>query len=345
MTPYEIAAFFTLAVLFGIGLLLLNSRNERRWREFLSAQKEDQSISVIGQWLQEMRGSLDRHTDSLNQQMQMSNQAIGERLDNAARVIGIISKELGQVQEIAHQMRDFQDFLRSPKMRGNIGEVILRELLVQVLPQNSFDLQHRFLDGQVVDVAIKTDKGLIPIDSKFPLENFKRAFQSDKEIERKKFVRQFQRDIQNHIDSISTKYIQPQEGTVDFAVMYIPSEAIFYEIVTKNERLVHFAQQKSILLVSPNSFFYFLRVILTGLEGKRIEEASRRILSALNAMSKDSEKVAEQLRIVSTHVTNAKSAVDRLNNDFLRLSNRLEDTKYLKSNAESENVVKTDDKN
>ena len=107
MTPYEIVAFISISVLFGFGLWQLNQQNKRRWSEFMEAQKNDQSTALLGQWLQEMRGSLDRHTDSLNLQMQSSNQVIGERLDNAARVIRIISKELGQVQEIARQMRDF----------------------------------------------------------------------------------------------------------------------------------------------------------------------------------------------------------------------------------------------
>ena len=302
----------------------------------MDVQKKDQSISIMGEWLHEMRSSLDRHTEILNSQMQNSSHVIGERLDNATRVIGMINKELGQVQEIARQMRDFQDLLRSPKLRGNIGEVILKELLIQVLPKDSFQLQYRFLDGRVIDAVITTDKGLIPIDSKFPFENFQRAYRSENEQDRRKYLRLFERDIKYHIDGISSKYIQPQEGTVDFAVMYIPSEAIFYELVSRGNDMVQFAQQKRILLVSPNSFYYFLRVILTGMEGRRIEEASRRILAALNTMRQDSQKVTEQLRVVSTHITHAKTAVDRLNGDFLRLSNRLEEMKYLQDNTDEE---------
>ncbi|MFQ6115586.1 MAG: DNA recombination protein RmuC, partial [bacterium] len=198
-----------------IGLWFLIRRQDRHWQEFRERQENDKSMQVITEWLKDMRGSLDKNRVTLVEQLDRTNKAIGDRLDNAARVISVVSKELGQVREIGRTMKDFQDFLRSPKLRGNIGEQVLRGLLEQILPKENFRLQHRFKAGEVVDAAIITDKGLIPIDAKFPMENFRRIVQAESEAEKERMTKDFVRDVKKHIDSISRKYILPQEGTVD----------------------------------------------------------------------------------------------------------------------------------
>ncbi|MDZ7260740.1 MAG: DNA recombination protein RmuC [candidate division KSB1 bacterium] len=325
----DILSLGIVTLLIVIAFWLLERNQQRRWQEFEERQRSDPSYQILTQWLQEMRGSLDRNTEMLQRQLDSTNRAIGDRLDNAARVISQVSKELGQVQEIGRQIKEFQDLLRTPKLRGQIGEQILRELLEQILPRNNFQLQYRFSQGQIVDATISTDKGLIPIDAKFPLENFKKFLSASTESEKQTFLREFVRDVRKHIDSVSAKYILPQEGTVDFALIYIPSEAIYYEILMNGDNLNTYAYNKKVLLVSPNIFYYFLKVILIGLEGRRIEEASQRILRALSAIRLDTEKVAENLITLKTHLTNAKNAMERVNSDFLRLTNKIEDTKYL----------------
>ena len=288
---------------------------------------------MLTEWLKDMRGSLDKNRDTLTEQLDRTHKAIGERLDNAAKVISTVSKELGHVQEIGRTMKDFQDFLRSPKLRGNIGEQVLRDLLEQILPREHFRLQHRFQTGEMVDAAILTDKGLIPIDAKFPMENFRRIMQVQSESEVERAKKDFVRDVKKHIGSISKKYILPQEGTVDFALMYIPAEAIYYEIVMDDADLNTYAYDKKVLLVSPNSFYYFLRVIMLGLEGKRIEETSQRILEALSTIRNDSIKFHESLGVLNKHVTNAKNTIDRTCAEYERLFSRIEDTSRLKAPA------------
>ena len=332
--------FVALGVIFVISILLMWRAQERRWRQFLQNQKNDQTLSVITQWLQDMRGGLDRNTSSLQQQLQMTNRIIGDRLDNAAQVINKVSKELGQVEEIGRQIKEFQNFLRSPKLRGNIGEQILRDLLEQVLPRPNFKLQHRFSYGQIVDAVIVTDKGLIPVDAKFPLDNFRQIERAQSENERRVFIRNFSRDVKKHINDVSAKYILPAEGTVDFAIMYIPSESIYYEIIAGDAAVSEYAQTHHVVIVSPNSFYYFLQIILMGLEGQKIEETAKRILNALSAIKKDSAKVGDGLRVLNSHVTNAKNAMDRVNSDFLLLTGKIDEARHIETSSTNKyNVI------
>jgi len=314
-----------------IGFWMIYQRQEKRLHEWMTRENNDQSIQILTQWLQDMRGSVEHQTSKLYHQVELNNQAIGNRLDSATRVISDISRELGQIQEIGRQIQKFQDVLQSPKLRGNLGEHILYDLLEQVLPKSHFRLQHRFRHGQVVDATILTDKGLLPIDAKFPLNNFRRAMSLKADPEKTKAFREFARDVKKYIDSVSSKYILPEEGTLDFAIIYIPSEPIYYEIIQQGDHIYNYAHQKNVLLVSPNSFYYFLKIIMIALEGKRIEEVSQRILKVFAGIRRDTCKVSEGLRILTSHIVNAKNAIDRTNNEFLQLANRIEDTKYLEN--------------
>jgi len=315
-------------------LALMYGRQERRWREFERRQQEAPALGVITQWLQDMRGSLERSTAVMQQQMQATQRTIAERLDAAAQALSMVHRDLGQMQEIGRQMREFQDFFRSPKLRGNIGEQVLRELLEQVLPRGCFRLQHRYANGQVVDAVVVSDKGLIPIDAKFPLEDFRQIRAARTEEERATYARNFIRTIRRHIDTISEKYIAPAEGTVDFALMYVPSEAVYYEIVAGDHALLTHAQQRRVVVVSPNSFYLFLHVVLMGLEGQRIEETAKRILQALDALRQDAGRLGEDLRLLNTHVNNARTALERVNNDFVQLTTKIEGIRQLQPSGE-----------
>lgn len=248
-----------------------------------------------------------------------------------------VSKELGRVQEIGHMMKDFQDFLRSPKLRGNIGEQVLRDLLGQVLPKSNFSLQYQFQEGQMVDAIIKTKQGIIPIDSKFPIESFKKLNQA-KEEEKAKFSKEFIRDIKRHIDAISKKYILPQEGTVDFALMYIPSEPVYYEITLNQPELLDHGYNKKVYFVSPNSFYYFLKIIMVGLEGAKIEEASKKILEGLKAIELESVKFGGELSTLASHINHAKGASDKAQSRYGRLVGRIDGLRMLETPEEKKKI-------
>ncbi len=309
-----ITAFASLVVSVGVFLLVRN-----QLRRFLESQRQDQSMLMLNQNIQGMQSRIDATT-----------KAIGERLDTASRVIAGVTKELGSVQEMGRSMKELQDFLRSPKLRGNIGEQILRDLLEQYFAREHFDIQYKFRDGQVVDAIIKTDKGMIPIDSKFPMENIQKMLSSETDEDRALFQHEFIKDVKKHMSDISKKYILPSEGTVDFAVMYVPSESVYYELVRSPEDINAFGYEKRVFPVSPNSFYYFLKVLLLGMEGKKVEEASRKILETLRAIQSDAMRFGDTLGVLTTHVTNAKAAVDRVNTEYGKLSGKIEDVRLLK---------------
>lgn len=266
----------------------------------------------------------------LNQNLQGLQRTVNERLDRAAQIITQTNKELGSMREIGHQMRSLQDFLKSPKLRGNIGEQVLRDLLEQSFSKNHFSLQYRFKTGDRVDAILKTKEGIIPIDAKFPMENFQKLMTAKNEDEEKTIAKLFLRDVKKHIEDISRKYILPQEGTVDFAVMYVPSEAIYYEILMTSEELDRYAREKMVYFVSPNSFYYFLKIIMLGLKGQEIQQEAKQILKVLSAVQKDAEKLGGVLDVATGHINNAKNAIDRVNNEYAKLAGKMDQVKLLK---------------
>ena len=318
------------AAVIGIGFVIFF----RQLRE-LKEKKEDKSQEVLMKWLAEMRQSVDKSTETMQQRLDATNKAINERLDNAARVIAGVGKEVGQMSEIGRSMKELQDFLRSPKLRGNIGEQVLKELLSQFLPKESFHLQYRFRSGEIVDAAIKTESGVIPIDSKFPMENFKNMMKAESEAEKKVFEKEFGRDVKKHIDDIARKYILPEEGTIDYALMYVPSEPVYYEIMSNLPELSEYSHKKRVLPVSPSTFYAYMRAILMSFEGKKIEERARSILAALRGIKGESEKFGDALQVLTKHINNAKNTSDLVNSRYITLNSKIDTAQGLKGKPES----------
>lgn len=306
--------FILIILLIVIGGVLASFFLIKRETESLKKKKEDDfALNMIKQDIEAMR----------------------QRVEDG---YGKVAQELGRVQEIGHQMRDFQDFLKSPKLRGNIGEQVLKDLLDQVLPKTNFSLQYQFQEGQIVDAIIKTKQGIIPIDSKFPIENFRRLSQS-KEEEREYYQREFVRDIKKHIDDISKKYILPQEGTVDFALMYVPSEPVYYEITLNQPELLDYGYDKKVYFVSPNNFYYFLKIIMIGLQGAKIEEASRKILSGLKAIEHESMKFGQELGVLNAHIEHAKGAAERVQARYAKLISKIDWLKMLEEDSSPASIL------
>jgi DNA recombination protein RmuC len=263
-----------------------------------------------------------------NTRLNEQSKSFNERLDNAARVISSVQRSIGEMSEIGRGMKDLQDFLRSPKLRGNIGEQILKELLAQYLPKQSFHLQYTFKSGDKVDAAIKTSAGIIPVDSKFPMENFRKINASKDDTEKKNYEREFEKDVRRHIDDISRKYILTEEGTIDYALMYIPSEAVYYEVVN-NAKLFDYSGEKRVLPVSPTTFYAYMRAILMSFEGQKIEAQAREILSALRAIQKDYSKVDYTLSVLQKHLTNAYNTMSSVISGFTQLGQKITTTQNL----------------
>ena len=291
----------------------------------LSTPKED---STTVEWLKSNQEMISQSNKNIADILSQNTRDINERLDRAARVIGDLQKEAGQFSEVSRSMKDLQDFLRSPKLRGNLGEEVLKDLLSKIFPKGAIYLQHQFKSGEKVDVALKTDAGLLPIDSKFPMENFQKMIKEEAEVDRDRARKEFSRDIKKHIDAISKKYILPEEGTVDFAIMYIPSEAVYYEIVNLEE-VIEYARTQRVYPVSPTTMYAHLRIILLSFEGKRIEQQARTVLSSIRAIQKDYDKTGDVLGVLGRHVTNSYNTMANLSSVFAQLGHKISSTQVL----------------
>jgi len=328
-------------ILFGLGLFFFM---DYRWRRALEEVKKDPSSQsmwgLMQQQVEQLRGQvsdgLNKNisllmeqqrgineqlrgiTDQVNRQLQNSSGEISKRLDNAARVIGDVQKNIGelstaskQIFEVGKNIASLQEILQPPKLRGGLGEQFLGELLSQILPSKFFTLQYPFASGERVDAVVKLGERLVPIDSKFPLDNFKRMIECKTEEERKTSQKAFTRDVKKHIDDIASKYIVPNEGTYDFALLYIPAENIYYETITKDESfgeekgVLNYALSKRVIPVSPNSFYAYLQVIVLGLKGLEIEENAREIQTRLVSLANDLKIFQKDFQVVGTHITNA----------------------------------------
>lgn len=317
----------TAAVIFAIALAVFFINKK------LSALMEKKTDETLTEWLKSMQSSLDNTAKTLNtalasssknltDTLQKSNEELNRRLDNAARLMAQIQRDAGKFAELSLSMKNLQDYLRSPKLRGNIGEQVLKDLISQMFPKNSFFFQYQFKSGDRVDAAIKTDAGILPIDSKFPAENFQKMIAAASEAEKEVARKAFANDVKKHIGDIAKKYILPEEGTMDFALMYIPSEPIYYEVVNDTE-LTEYARRNRVYPVSPNTLYANLQVILLSFQGKEIEKQSRRLFALLRALQKDYEKLGDNLSVLSRHVTNSYNQLANVQTGYTLIGQKL----------------------
>ena len=293
-------------------------------------QKESSSDKAIIEWLKTMQKSMVDTNSNITSTLQQNSKDLNERLDRAAVAIRDVNREIGEMSEIGRSMKELQDFLKSPKLRGNIGEEVLKDMISQSFPKNTFNLQYQFSSGEKVDAAIKTDAGILPIDSKFPMENFQKMNKETKKEEKEAFQKTFIKDVKKHIDDISRKYILPEEGTMDFCLMYIPSEAVYYEIVN-TPQLIDYARKKRVYAVSPSTLYAHLQMILLSYEGKKIETKSREIFAMLRALQVDYDKVNENMSLLGKHLNNASNQFGSVTKSFEKIGNKIHKSNEIES--------------
>ena len=299
---------------------------------FLLNRKQNSQTSdkALTEWLKSMQTSINDTNSTIAKTLQENSRQLNERLDRAAIAIRDVNKGVGEMSEIGRNMRELQDFLKSPKLRGNIGEEVLKDLISQTFPKNSFNLQYQFRSGEKVDAAIKTDAGILPIDSKFPMENFQKMNKTPNQIEKASYKKEFIRDVKKHIDDISKKYILPEEGTMDFCLMYIPSEPVYYEIAD-NPDILDYARRKRVYAVSPTTLYAHLQVILLSFEGKKIESKTREVFAMLRALQVDYEKVNNGMSVLGKHIGNASNQFSNVLTSFQKIGKKLNTTKDLEN--------------
>lgn len=282
---------------------------------------------------------------SVTQQLQNNTGQVGTRLDNAANVIREVHTKLGElgkatqeIKELGQSVSKLEEMLRAPKLRGGLGELLLEDLLKQVLSVGAYDIQFTFRNGQTVDAVINLSGGKIPVDSKFPLENFRKMVDAKSDQEKKTAQRTFVSDVKKHIDAIAEKYIVPDEGTFDFALMYIPAENIYYETIIKDESfgenngLHTYAIQKHVVPVSPNSFYAHLMVIALGFKGLQIERSAKEISQSLSRLNSELQKFTDVFETLGTHLNNAKNKFDEADKKLSTFSDRLKNVQSLPAN-------------
>ena len=291
--------------------------------------------------LEEARRSLAEQLQGLvgtvNTQLAQSQQNLGAQFEGATKVFGELKGQLGQVAEMATRMEslgreieELQGILKAPKLRGNMGEASLEEFLRQVLPPGAFEIQHRFAGGQAVDAVIRLRDHLVPVDAKFPLESFQRMVGAEDDTARKTARKEFEKSVKGRIDEIADKYIRPVEGTFEFALMYIPAENVYYEVIIKDENLgdqgslLAYATSRRVVPVSPNSFFAYLSTIATGLKGMQVEERAREILIELGKLQREFSRFGEAFRLVGKHLQSASGKYEEAEKLANRVGDRLQ---------------------
>ncbi|MEI8072543.1 MAG: DNA recombination protein RmuC [Candidatus Saccharibacteria bacterium] len=330
-----------LILLLGFVVLFL-SFNSR-----LSRVKDDGGVNTLRQDLQGISQLLSQTQDAMHERIDRNNMSMQESLhkqmSESAKLITDVTHRLTKLDEtnkrvvdVADELKTLQNVLSNPKQRGVLGEYYLSQVLENVLPPESFKLQYKFKNGETVDAAIFLDKGkVLPVDSKFSLENYNRIIEEKDKLRRDNIIKQFKSDLKLRIDE-TAKYIRPNENTMDFAFMFIPSEAIYYDLLvnkvgaikTSSKDLIEYAfREKKVIIVSPTSFMAYLQTVMQGLRGLQIEEQAKEIQKRVGQLSRHIDnydefmnKLGNSLGTTVNHYNTAHRELKKIDKDIVKIA-------------------------
>ena len=269
----------------------------------------------------------------LDNKLSESNKTFQQQFNQSAQIIRDVTEKLTRLDEtnkqvisFADQLKNLQDILKNPKQRGVLGEYFLETALKNVLPPGSYQMQYAFRDGDKVDAVVFVEKRIIPIDSKFSLENYNRMLQSGDQGERKRYESAFIADLKNRIDE-TAKYVRPEEKTMDFAFMYIPSEAVFSDLIDNKvgavqedtSNLITYAFKKKVTIVSPTTFMAYLVTILQGLRNQKISEQAQAIIKEVERLGRHLFAYSEYMKRMGSHLGQTVSAYNKATGEFAKV--------------------------
>ena len=292
----------------------------------------DRHLAGMTETMDRRFGELDTKVDRRLGEMDVKvDRRLAGMTETSARMhegLGKVGETTAQMNERLKDLQRFEQMLRPPKARGGVGELLLKQLLADVLPADTFALQHGFTSGERVDAVIRLDGALIPVDAKFPLDNFQRYAEAGDDATRELHARAFARDVKGHIDAIAEKYIRPDEGTYEFAFMYLPAEGVYYELVCNriggDANPVEHAQKRKVFPVSPNTFYTYLLTLAQGFKGLQIEEHAREVMAYVADLNRDFARFRADFDVVGKHLGNAQTKFAESERRLSRFETKLE---------------------
>ena len=317
----------------------------------LAAPRDDTSTGLLKQDIVELNRTVDMLRenlqttlgDKLDKNQEMMRDTLTKQLSESSRLITDVTTKLTKLDEtnrrvvdVADELKTLQNILQNPKQRGGLGEYYLDAVLGNVLPTHVYETQYKFRDGEIVDAVIRLDKNrLIPIDSKFSLENYNRLIEAKDKTQRENLVKIFKNDLKKRIDETS-KYIRPSEGTLDYAFMFIPSEAIYYDLLVNNvgatgtnaRDLIEYAFiDKKVIIVSPTTLLAYLQTVMQGLRSLQIEEQAKDIQKRVAELGKHiaghetyMQKLGNTLSTTVSHYNAAHKNLSQMDKDVIKIA-------------------------
>lgn len=307
---------------------------------FFGSRRRDE-FTRLGARIDEISKTVFSVAQQVDARLREAAEAAERGQNRATEALTRVSGHLGEqremfqrVSEVQRDLKRFQDLLQPPKSRGGIGERMLEQLLSDMMPEGEgvgqYHAQHAFKGGERVDFVIRLRDFFVPIDAKFPLEAYERMRNAEADEDRVRASREFRQAVKQHIDAVARKYIRPDEGTSDFAFLYIPSEAVYLGILEDGE-IVDYAFDQRVIVVSPGTFFAYLRTVLIGLRGFAVEASAKQLLATLGRLEGDLSEFLQRFRVVGGHVRNAGKAYEEAERQLVRITDAFGQWKKISS--------------
>jgi len=335
-------ALLVIAILVLLGMIFTYFSLRKSGREMGMDKETYEKILRLEERIGQLNEKSNEVKQTLESKLTESRQALQQQFSDSTKIIQNVTERLTKLDEtnkqvlsFSDQLQNLQDILKNPKQRGVLGEYYLEETLKNVLPPNSYKMQYKFKDGEIVDAVVFVKDKIIPVDSKFSLENYERIINERDEEARTQLEKQFKQDLRNRIDE-TAKYVRPQENTMDFAFMFIPSEAIYYDLLVNKVGAVKIAtrdlieyafKEKHVIIVSPTSFLAYLQTVLQGLRALQIEESAKEIRKNVEALAKHigsyevyMQKLGQHLGTTVNTYNTAYKEFKKVDKDVLKIS-------------------------